>query len=92
VSPTADDKAANEMLHGGPGPLSAILGAITNRQPGPDGVKAQEHAAGCLLLAGRNLKTRESLINGGNIDSKSSQEFFNNGLVDNEVIPVDFQE
>eukprot|EP00929_Paragymnodinium_shiwhaense_P108696 TRINITY_DN75020_c0_g1_i1.p1 TRINITY_DN75020_c0_g1~~TRINITY_DN75020_c0_g1_i1.p1 ORF type:complete len:969 (-),score=247.08 TRINITY_DN75020_c0_g1_i1:100-3006(-) len=64
----ADDKAANEVLHGGPSPLSAILGALTARQPGPDGQKAQEHAAGCLLLAGRNLKTRESLISGGGIE------------------------
>eukprot|EP00927_Polykrikos_kofoidii_P029479 TRINITY_DN25498_c0_g1_i1.p1 TRINITY_DN25498_c0_g1~~TRINITY_DN25498_c0_g1_i1.p1 ORF type:complete len:1016 (-),score=228.00 TRINITY_DN25498_c0_g1_i1:125-3097(-) len=64
----ADETAATEVLHGGPAALSAILGAISNREPGPDGLRAQDHAASCLMLAGRSRRTRQSLLDGGGIE------------------------
>jgi tetratricopeptide (TPR) repeat protein len=87
----ASAESASVVLHSSPAPLAAILNTLSKPDHGPDGKKAQNYAAECLLLTTGNLKTRKSFIEGGGIDmmlTALSDEQTNRGLIRAKLIGV----
>jgi len=64
----AKEKAATNLLHSSPIPLTAIISMVSRPPDEPEGRRAQAHAAECMLLAMGSKKTREHLIQGGGVE------------------------